>query len=88
MTDADYADDLALFTNTHAQAESLLHSLALTSFKHEVAISTLSGKPLKLVDQFTYLTSYISFTESDVNIPFAKVWTGFWSYRNLISLIK
>ena len=27
MTDADYADDLALLTNTSAQAESLLHSL-------------------------------------------------------------
>ena len=27
MTDADYADDLALLTNTPAQAESLLHNL-------------------------------------------------------------
>ena len=26
MTDADYADDLALLANTPAQAESLLHS--------------------------------------------------------------
>ena len=27
MTDADYADDLVLLTNTPAQSESLLHSL-------------------------------------------------------------
>ena len=27
MTDADYVDDLALLTNTPAQAESLMHSL-------------------------------------------------------------
>ena len=27
MTDADYADDLALLANTSAQAKSLLHSL-------------------------------------------------------------
>ena len=27
MTDADYADDLALLENTPAQAESLQHSL-------------------------------------------------------------
>ena len=26
-TDADYTDDIALLANTHAQAESLLHSL-------------------------------------------------------------
>ena len=37
-------------------------------FKQEEAISTLSSKPLKLVDQFTYLGSNISSTESDVNI--------------------
>ena len=37
-------------------------------FKQEGAISTLSGKPLKLVDKFTYFSSIISSTESDVNI--------------------
>ena len=41
-------------------------------FKQEVAISSLSVKLLKLVDHFKYLSSNISFTESDVNICLAK----------------
>ena len=41
-------------------------------FKQKGAIST--GKPLKLVDQFTYLGSNISSTESDANIFLVKVW--------------
>ena len=36
----------------------------------ESAISTVSGKPLELIDQFTYLGSNISSTESGVNILF------------------
>ena len=35
--------------------------------KREEAIFTQSGKPQKLVGQFTYLSSNISSTESDVN---------------------
>ena len=41
-------------------------------FKEERAIFTLRGKPLNLVDQFTYLSSNISSTESDVNILLTK----------------
>ena len=41
-------------------------------FKQDGAISTLNGKPLKLVDQFTYLCSNISLTESDVDIRIGK----------------
>ena len=41
-------------------------------FKQKETISSLSGKPLKLVDQFTYLDSNISSTESAVNIHLAK----------------
>ena len=71
MTDADYADDLTLLVNTLAQAESLLLSLEQAvrgiglcmntditkskCFKQGGAISTLSGKHLKLIDQFIYL---------------------------------
>ena len=36
-------------------------------FKQKEAISTLSEKPLKLVDQFTYLGSKITSTEKDFN---------------------
>ena len=76
-----------LLANTLAQVESLLHSLVQASggislyvnankmsFKQEGAISTLSGKPPKLADQFTYLGSNISSTERDVYIHQVKVW--------------
>ena len=73
MTDIDYADNLALLENTPAQSKSLLHSQAQaaggislyvnankTEFKQKEAIFMLSGKPLKLMDQFTYFSSNIS----------------------------
>ena len=37
-------------------------------FKRKGTISTLNSGPLKLVDEFTYLGSSISSTESDVNM--------------------
>ena len=40
------------------------------------AFSSLNGKPLKLVYQFKYLGSNISFTGSDVNISIGKALTG------------
>ena len=36
--------------------------------EQEGVLSTHSGKPLKLIDQFTYLGSNISFTEINVNL--------------------
>ena len=38
----------------------------------DTIISIFSGKPLKLVDQFIYLGSNISSTESDVNMCIEK----------------
>ena len=40
------------------------------------AISSLSGGSIKLVDQFIYLGSNISSTESDVNIRLGKAWSA------------
>jgi len=90
VTDVDYADDLALLADTPTQAEALLHSLEeaaknvglyvnsdkteFMSFKKQGDISTLDGKPLKLVEKFTYLGSNISSTESDVNTRIGKAW--------------
>ena len=45
-------------------------------FIWEGAISTLRSGPLKLVAKFTYLSSNVSSTKSDVNIHLAKVWTA------------
>ena len=91
MTDADYADDLALLTNTSAQVKSLLHNLEQAAgsiglnvnanktefmcFEQGGAISASGGKPLKLVDQFVFLGNNISSSESAVNIWVVKVWT-------------
>ena len=82
MINADYIEDLVLFANTPAQSKSQQHNLEQASrdiglhvnsdkpeflcFKQEGAIFTLSGKSLK-IDQFTYLSSHILSTESNVN---------------------
>ena len=80
MTDANYAYDLALLANTPAQARSLPHSLVQESGSIDLKMNaskqeTISSDKLpKLIDQFTYLGSNISSTESDVNICIEKVW--------------
>ena len=88
ITDADYADDIAILANTPDQAETLLHSLEraaagiglyVNAHKTEYIcynqtgdISTLDGTPLKLVDKFTYLGS----TEKDIDTRLTKEWTA------------
>ena len=88
ITDADYADDIALLVNTPNQAETLLHSLERaaagiglhvnahkTEFIYQKGdISTLDGTSLKLVDKFTYLGSSVSSTEKDIDTRLTKAW--------------
>ena len=92
ITDADYADDIALLTNTPNQAETLLHSLERAAagiglhvnahetefmcFNQKGDISTLDGTSLKLVDKFTYLGSSVSLTEKDIDTRLTKAWTA------------
>ena len=92
ITDADYADDIAILANTPDQAETLLHSLKraaaniglyVNAHKTEYMcynqardISTLEGTPLKLVDKFTYLGSSVESTEKDIETRLAKAWTA------------
>ena len=92
ITDADYANDIALLANAPAQAETLLHSLErepagiglhvnahktkYMCFNQTGDISILNGSSLKLIDKFTYLGSSISSTETDINTWLAKAWTG------------
>ena len=75
ITDADYADDIAILVKTPNQAETQLHSLEraavgiglhVNAHKTEYMcynqtgdISTLDGTYLKLVDKFTYLGSSV-----------------------------
>ncbi len=78
ITDADYADDIAIPANTPNQAETLhklervaagiglhvnAHKTEYMSYNQTGDISTLDGTSLKLVDKFTYLRSSVSLTE-------------------------
>ena len=92
ITDADYADDIAILANTPNQAETLLHSLQraaagigfhVNAHKTEYMcynqtgdITTLDGTPLKLEDEFTYLGSSVSSTEKDIDTQLTKAWTA------------
>ena len=94
ITDADYADDMAILANTPNQAETLLHSLEraaagiglhVNAHKTEYVcynqtddISTLDRTSMKLVDKFTYLGSSVSSTEK-----LTKAWTA----SNRLSII-
>ena len=78
ITDADYADDIAILANTPNQAETLhnleraaagiglhvnAHKTEYMCFNQTGDISIPGGTSLKLVDKFTYLGSSISSTE-------------------------
>ena len=90
ITDADYADDLALMANTISDAQSLLHSLEVAagdvglyvnakktefiSFNQDGSIHTLSGANVKSVPSFIYLGSNVASTEADVKMRIGKAW--------------
>ena len=88
ITDADYADDIAILANTPNKAETLLRSLERAAtgiglhvnahkteymcFNQTGDIYTLGGCSLKLVDKFTYLGSCVSSTEADIDTQLTK----------------
>ena len=92
ITNADYADDIAILANTPIQAETLLYSLDRAAagigsyvngrkteykcFNQTGDISPLGGSYLKLIDKFTYLTSSVSSTEKDIDTWLMKAWTA------------
>ena len=92
ITDAEYADEIAILANTPNQAETLLHSLERAAagiglhvnahkteymgFNQTGDISTLEGTSLKLVNKLTYLGSSVSSTEKDIDTRPTKAWTA------------
>ena len=92
ITDADYADGIALLANAPTEAETLLRSLEWATvgiglrvnahkmeymcFNQTCDISTLNGWTLKLVDKFTYRGNSVSSTETDIDTRLAKAWTS------------
>ena len=92
ITDADYADDIAILANTPNQSGTLLHSLERVAagiglhvnahkteymcYNHTGDISTLNGTSLKLVDKFTSLGSSVSSTKKDIDTQLTKAGTA------------
>ena len=91
ITDTDYADDIVLFALTPTQAKSPQQSLEQeaeciglhvnadkTDYMcfNQGDISTLNDTSLKLVYKFTYLSSSVSSTESDINMHLVKARTA------------
>ena len=92
ITDAVYANEIAILANRHNQAERLLHSLERVSvgislhvnahkteymcFNQTGDISTLEGSSLKPVDKFTYLENSVSSNEKDIDTRLTKAWTA------------
>ena len=99
ITDADYTDDLALFSNKIDDAERLLHAVEEAAariglyvnakkteyvcYKQNGEIKDLKGTTLKEVEHFTYLGSNISSTEKDVTIRIAKAWSALNRLRTI-----
>ena len=92
LTDADYADDLALISDKCSNAEKMLHLLEYAAekvglkvnakkteyinYNHQGTIKTIKNQQLKNVDNFEYLGSNIASTEKDVDIRIAKAWSA------------
>ena len=91
ITDADYADYIAILANTPNQAETLLLSLEraaagigfhVNAHKTEYMcynqtgnITTVDRTTLKLVNKLNYLGS-VSSTEKDIRTRLTKAWTA------------
>ena len=92
ITDVDYADDLAVVANTIDEATILLHSLEASakeiglhinakktefiSLNTTGNITSLDGKDIKQVTEFTYLGSNIKSTDKDIKIRKGKAWSA------------
>ena len=92
ITDADYANDIAILANTPVQVETLLHSLERAAtgiglhvnahkteyvcFNQTGNISTLGGSSLKLVDKFTHLGSSVTLAKKGIDMRLSKAWTA------------
>ena len=97
ITDVDYADDLALLSDTIDEASRLLHhvedaaskiGLYINAKKTEYVcynqageIKSKSGNSIKAVNEFSYLGSNIHSTTKDIDIRKAKAWKALDSLR-------
>ena len=99
ITDADYADNLALLSDNSYNAQKLLHILEQSAafirlhvnavkteymcYNQDGPIETLNKTPLKKVDDFVYLGSNITATEKDVLIRISEAWSALDQLRTI-----
>ena len=99
ITDLDYADDLALFSDTSNDAQTFLSRLEIyaaplglfvNDIKTEVmpinataALQTVAGKTLKVVEDFKYLGAWADTTARDVEIRKALAWVAIVKLDNI-----
>ena len=94
VTDLDFADDLALVSDTVQQAEKLLHDLesaasavglSLNASKTEYmtlnisddsTVKSKNGAPIKQVEDFKYLGSFIADDRKDFNSRKGQAWSA------------
>ena len=92
ITDADYAEDLALLSDNSYNAQKLLHILKKSAafiglhvnatktkymcYDQGSTTKTLNKTLLRKVDDFVYLSNNIASTEKDVLIRISKAWTA------------
>ena len=80
ITDADYADDIALLANAPAQnwIEPLPAWASMSTHTRQNICASIKQvtSPHKMVDKFTYLGSSVSSTETDIDTRLGKPWTA------------
>ena len=92
ITDADYADDLAALSDTIEDAGKLLQLIETAAnaiglhinekkteyiaFNQKETNEALKKKNIKQVDDFVYLGSHITSTETDVKARIGKAWSA------------
>ena len=80
ITDADYADDTALLTNTFAQTESLLHSLEQAAEGISLHVNADKTVYMCFNQRSNISTLWNKWTSSptseDINTQLAKAWTA------------
>ena len=92
ITDADYANDLAVLPDNSYNAQKLLDILKQSavfiglydnatkteyrSYNQASPMETLNKTPLKKVDDFVYLSSNIASPKKDVFIRILKAWSA------------
>ena len=99
INDLNFADDIALFENSLEEAQVQLNRTATEAQKIGLVINTkktefmtntsckknltLNNEDIKLANDFTYLGSKMTSTESDVKRRLSLAWSAFWKLERL-----